>query len=104
MIPNLLLFDRPKRSNTFWANLTRFADDWRRTSKALGGHWDGKFSVEVDLTEGDNKFLVEVLDSEGNKASRTVVVEHSTPGFGAALAVALLAVVSALMTKRRSWR
>jgi len=65
---------------------------------------DGKFSVEVDLTEGDNKFLVEVLDSEGNKASRTVVVEHSTPGFGVAMAVALLAVVSALMAKRRSWR
>ena len=65
---------------------------------------DGKFAAVVNLTEGDNKFLVEVLDSDGNKASRTVVVEHSTPGFGAAMAVALLAVVSALMAKRRSWR
>lgn len=44
--PNILLFDRPKRSSAFWGNLTRFADDWRHTTRTVGGYWDAKFTVD----------------------------------------------------------
>lgn len=46
MIPDILLFDRPKRSDAFWGNLTRFANEWRRTIRTVGGYWDGKFTVD----------------------------------------------------------
>ncbi len=104
--PNLKL-DAPDRTDSTTVKIKGTTDKDVDTVSINGAKYpvvDGKFAVVVNLTEGDNKFLVEVHDSDGNKASRTVVVEHSTPGFGAALAVVLLAVASSLMATRRSGR
>ncbi len=105
--PPRLKMDVPDRTDSDTVKIKGTTDTDVDTVSINGAKYpvvDGRFAVEVNLTEGANKFLVEVLDSEGHKASRTVVVEYSTPGFGAAMVVAVLAVASALITTRRSRR
>ncbi len=45
MITNLLLYDRPARSDAFWGNITHWVYKWRRSSKAVGGQDTGSFVV-----------------------------------------------------------
>ncbi len=62
----------------------------------------GKFSVKVNLTEGDNRFFIEVYDMMGNHASEEVYVERTTPSLGAVAVLAAFGATSLLLIRRRS--
>ena len=47
--PNLLLYERLTRdANQFVADITRYAPNWVRSTRAIGGYWTGDFSIPPD--------------------------------------------------------
>lgn len=45
---SLGLYGRPTRDEPFIRNITNLASGWRRTSRAVGGCWEGSFTIDAD--------------------------------------------------------
>ena len=45
---NVLLFERPTRTEAFIGNYTEVARGWQRSSQAVGGYWLGSFSLSSE--------------------------------------------------------
>lgn len=56
---SLHLYQRPARGSAHLADLTPMAAGWRRSSRAVGGFWDGEFST-ANLTRAE---MIDFFDS-----------------------------------------